>query len=124
MSTEPGWYPRSDGRQRYWDGQQWTQHLAPVAALATHQSAGPITGQPYPVDELDAARSEARRIVLVGLAILAVGVAITWGTYAAPGPGGAFFAAWGPIVFGLYRLGTGLFYLANPGRLLKKASSQ
>lgn len=26
--TPPGWYPTPDGRQRYWDGSQWTQHLA------------------------------------------------------------------------------------------------
>ena len=28
----PGWYPTGDGFQRYWDGQQWTEHQAPVAA--------------------------------------------------------------------------------------------
>lgn len=27
----PGWYPTPDGQQRYWDGQQWTQHVAPLA---------------------------------------------------------------------------------------------
>lgn len=26
--TPPGWYPTPDGRQRYWDGSQWTQHFA------------------------------------------------------------------------------------------------
>jgi hypothetical protein len=30
MSTAPaGWYPQEDGRQRYWDGQQWTEQFAP-----------------------------------------------------------------------------------------------
>ena len=30
MSQTPaGWYPQEDGRQRYWDGQQWTEHFAP-----------------------------------------------------------------------------------------------
>jgi hypothetical protein len=29
MSTPAGWYPQPDGQQRYWDGQQWTEHLAP-----------------------------------------------------------------------------------------------
>lgn len=27
----PGWYPEAGG-QRYWDGQQWTEHRAPAAA--------------------------------------------------------------------------------------------
>jgi uncharacterized protein len=26
----PGWYPQPGG-QRYWDGMQWTQHMAPLA---------------------------------------------------------------------------------------------
>lgn len=31
MSQSPaGWYPQPDGRQRYWDGQQWTEHFAPA----------------------------------------------------------------------------------------------
>lgn len=31
MSQTPaGWYPQADGRQRYWDGQQWTEHFAPA----------------------------------------------------------------------------------------------
>lgn len=29
MSTPAGWYPQNDGQQRYWDGQQWTEHFAP-----------------------------------------------------------------------------------------------
>ena len=28
--TPPGWYP-SEGEQRYWDGEQWTEHRAPAA---------------------------------------------------------------------------------------------
>lgn len=26
-----GWYPQDDGRQRYWDGEAWTEHFAPGA---------------------------------------------------------------------------------------------
>lgn len=33
--AQPGWYPTGDGWQRYWDGTQWTEHQAPVAAAAT-----------------------------------------------------------------------------------------
>ena len=42
MSTTPaGWYPQDDGRQRYWDGTQWTEHFAPGDAAA---SAGAPVG--------------------------------------------------------------------------------
>ncbi|TPG12891.1 Ltp family lipoprotein [Pedococcus bigeumensis] len=34
MSTPAGWYPQNDGQQRYWDGQQWTEHFAPGATEA------------------------------------------------------------------------------------------
>lgn len=31
MSNVPaGWYPDNEGQQRYWDGEQWTEHVAPV----------------------------------------------------------------------------------------------
>ncbi len=29
MSTPAGWYPQPDGRNRYWDGAQWTEKFAP-----------------------------------------------------------------------------------------------
>lgn len=28
MSTAPGWYDDGSGRQRYWDGEEWTAHFA------------------------------------------------------------------------------------------------
>jgi host cell surface-exposed lipoprotein/uncharacterized protein DUF2510 len=33
MSTPAGWYPdpQAEGQQRYWDGNDWTEHQAPVA---------------------------------------------------------------------------------------------
>ena len=31
MSTPAGWYDDGSGRQRWWDGQQWTEHFAPEA---------------------------------------------------------------------------------------------
>ncbi|MGG5257536.1 Ltp family lipoprotein [Phycicoccus avicenniae] len=40
MSNTPaGWYPQNDGRQRYWDGQQWTEHFAPGATEQMPQTA-------------------------------------------------------------------------------------
>lgn len=41
MSQAPaGWYPQADGRQRYWDGQAWTEHFAP-GAESQQQPVGP-----------------------------------------------------------------------------------
>lgn len=31
MTTPAGWYDDGSGRQRWWDGQQWTEHFAPEA---------------------------------------------------------------------------------------------
>jgi len=39
MSSPAGWYPQPDGQQRYWDGQQWTEHLAPGVSTVTPPTA-------------------------------------------------------------------------------------
>ena len=33
MSTPAGWYDDGSGRQRWWDGTQWTEHFAPNAPV-------------------------------------------------------------------------------------------
>jgi hypothetical protein len=38
-SQPPGWYPDAQGQQRYWDGNQWTEHTAPATG-----GGGPVTG--------------------------------------------------------------------------------
>jgi hypothetical protein len=48
-TTPPGWYPDSQvpGQTRYWDGQQWTEHVAPAAPnapLPLQQDAHVATG--------------------------------------------------------------------------------
>lgn len=67
MSAPAGWYPQPDGRQRYWDGTQWTEHFhgeasateahaeaaqAPLEAdqpaVTTYGDAGATYGQPVP----------------------------------------------------------------------------
>ena len=35
VDTPAGWYPQEDGRQRYWDGEKWTEHFAPGGGQAT-----------------------------------------------------------------------------------------
>lgn len=41
-----GWYPTPDGSQRYWDGNAWTEHVAPAAGTAPaagHVVTGGVT---------------------------------------------------------------------------------
>ncbi len=35
-----GWYPMPEGHQRYWDGDQWTDHTTPGADAATTTEVG------------------------------------------------------------------------------------
>ena len=35
-----GWYPQPDGSQRYWDGETWTAHHAPLPAPYGHPPVG------------------------------------------------------------------------------------
>jgi hypothetical protein len=40
MSTTPaGWYDDGSGRQRWWDGQQWTEHFAPETAATSEDES-------------------------------------------------------------------------------------
>ena len=39
-NTPAGWYPQADGRQRYWDGEKWTEHLAPGSQQAAATTGG------------------------------------------------------------------------------------
>lgn len=50
MTTPAGWYDDGSGRQRWWDGQQWTEHFAPEAAA-------PATPEVAPTDEPAAAEA-------------------------------------------------------------------
>jgi hypothetical protein len=33
-ATRPGWYPDAEGTVRWWDGQQWTEQVAPPRTSA------------------------------------------------------------------------------------------
>ena len=44
----PGWYPTPDGQQRYWDGTNWTEHMAPLVAtgqIGSAQGAAPSSDE-------------------------------------------------------------------------------
>jgi len=46
MTTPAGWYDDGSGRQRWWDGAQWTEHFAPLAddAPAAETTGSDATG--------------------------------------------------------------------------------
>ena len=91
MSQAPaGWYPQPNGRQRYWDGQRWTEHFAPVRDTATQlsssvQDAGwedPTVANPS--DPADAPRRRpiagVMKATAAGVAGLLIGLAAPDGT--------------------------------------------
>lgn len=41
QNASAGWYPQNDGQQRYWDGDSWTDHFAPMEGDAASVDAGP-----------------------------------------------------------------------------------
>jgi hypothetical protein len=99
VSTPAGWYPQPDGRQRYWDGESWTEHFAPGVPAAT--SALPLLRQ----DQVTA--SSGRRFGVAdsfgwgGLALVLLLGALTSGFSGAA------------IMLGLYVLVVGVIALAR-----------
>jgi Protein of unknown function (DUF2510) len=78
--TTPGWYPdpNAPGQQRWWDGQQWTDHTsaAPRAAAgAPARDAGPYPG----------ARVVVAVVAAVCLLLMIVGSVGTWASVESTG---------------------------------------
>lgn len=46
MTTPAGWYDDGSGRQRWWDGTQWTSHFAPSAETAAFATPGATPASP------------------------------------------------------------------------------
>jgi len=94
MSASPaGWYPQEDGRLRYWDGQQWTEHFAPGQAPSPTGAPTPRVEGAAPAADVKPARPWFRKkrvLIPAGLLALVVfGSALsggggTEGTDAAP----------------------------------------
>ncbi len=67
MSSAPaGWYPQSDGQQRYWDGEQWTENFAPGAQRETPASGPGAEAASGGVDPQPSAHESAERSGLIG----------------------------------------------------------
>lgn len=74
MSAPPGWHPQPDGRERWWDGQQWTEHFRdPVAAPAPAygDAGGAYPGQ-YPGPEKKPGMSRGAKGCLIAVVVLLV----------------------------------------------------
>lgn len=56
MSTPAGWYDDGSGRQRWWDGRQWTEHYAPEQSPASPETTAQAeaTGQAASVQDASA----------------------------------------------------------------------
>ena len=90
MSAPAGWYPQPDGRQRWWDGAQWTEHYhdattpaadaaaSSEAGAATDTTAGAATGadHPYTSPGAPSSGSGVGKGCLIAAAIVAVLVAL------------------------------------------------
>ena len=48
MNQPAGWFPQVDGQQRYWDGDQWTEHFAPGGAPAAAAPPGAVIAADKP----------------------------------------------------------------------------
>ena len=80
--------------------------------------AGPRTSDQEVAAIATALRQKAQRVALVGFLWLAGGLAISIGSYAAADPGESYHVFWGAALFGAYKCIRGLFYMADPARLL------
>ena len=81
MSAPADWYPQPDGRQRYWNGQQWTAYWAPgVGSVPTTPDVVAVVGAVPPVPPW----FKRDRFVLPGIALVAI---VTIGLFAAVGSG-------------------------------------
>ncbi|MFT4136972.1 DUF2510 domain-containing protein [Microbacterium sp.] len=81
-TTPPGWYDDGHGVQRWWDGQAWTEHVQPEAAVPAAGSGAPGAGS---ATGLDAGSATGRRfplwIVFVVLGVLLAGLVTAAAVY-------------------------------------------
>ncbi|MDQ0726911.1 DUF2510 domain-containing protein [Microbacterium sp. W4I20] len=79
MSMPAGWYDDGSGRQRWWDGAQWTDDYAPVQGAGSAQPAAeaPAPAASAPVTSAPAATSRPSPVLgFVGLGLAVLGTVL------------------------------------------------
>ncbi|MDQ0612781.1 hypothetical protein QF046_000422 [Microbacterium sp. W4I4] len=75
MSTPAGWYDDGSGRQRWYDGVQWTDHFAPTPVQPMH-TMGPMTSSQLNVKrEVSYVRPQQGHSIVMHLLL---GVLVVW----------------------------------------------
>ncbi len=69
---------------------------------------------------MDEAKGQASKEALKGVLWFVGALLITLITFLGAEPGGSYYIFWGAMLYGVYRLIRGLYYLANPEALIKK----
>nr|WP_201470223.1 DUF2510 domain-containing protein [Microbacterium hydrocarbonoxydans] len=75
MTTPAGWYDDGSGRQRWWDGEQWTEHFAPAADAPVAAEASADAGAPSQNASESAASAETHDAIN---SVAAVEAGATW----------------------------------------------
>ncbi len=83
MSSPAGWYPQADGRQRYWDGELWTERFKGDVTAET--IASPWLKTTPPAASTGRSFSKAAAFGWGGLALVCLAGALTSGLSGATG---------------------------------------
>lgn len=81
MTTPAGWYDDGSGRQRWWDGQQWTEHFAPETAASAGVSDDSVGAE---TPSVDASLDEPSAFDAPGATAATTPLSDDLGAYAAP----------------------------------------
>lgn len=84
----------------------------------SHDPAGDPYTEPEFGGEIDYRGNEGRRNILWGIVIAAIAGGITVGTFAAAGPGGTYFIAYGGVAVGAFQIIKGLINASGFWRLV------
>lgn len=103
MSNPAGWYPQPDGRQRYWDGELWTEHFAPGVPAET--TALPLLKTEQATESSGRRFSKAALFGWGGLALVVLIGALSSGFSGAVVMLGVFALAVGVIALARGRVG-------------------
>lgn len=70
MNTPAGWYDDGSGRQRWWDGQQWSEHYAPESGEPGAVAAPAMPGEPAAAVKPVATKPSIIGLIALGAAVL------------------------------------------------------